>query len=119
MKVRFEGTSSQDARVSQGAESLRVGNEYLVLEIYSQTDRGNYFRIESMPGELPGLFDSRLFSVTARNLPSTWRAFTSASGSLSLCPEPWGDPGFWESLMDGELWAIECYRTEKSMIESL
>ncbi|WP_158713084.1 hypothetical protein [Streptomyces sp. NRRL S-1813] len=96
---------------------MTPGKEYSVLEVYAQSDGQNYVRIESIPQQLPGLFDTRLFEVSQTEIPSTWNTFIDAHGGISICPSPWLVPGFWESLMDGEGWAVDCYEREKSKIE--
>lgn len=117
MKVRFVGEGSWGDVVTQGASSLRQGKEYVVLEIYSQADGQNLLRVESAPGKLPGLFDSRLFDVVDSGVPKAWKVFINEHGGVSVCPEPWNELGFWEGVMDGEPWAVDVYRREKSKIE--
>ncbi|WP_129248594.1 hypothetical protein [Streptomyces sioyaensis] len=118
MKVRFTGAASHNEGITQGASSLETGIEYQVLEIYTQSEGPNFIRIESIPGQLPGLFDSRLFHVTQSEIPINWRTFIGTNGGISIRPALWHAPGFWESLMDGEEWAVGCYHDEKEKIES-
>jgi hypothetical protein len=118
MKVRFLGVGSYSASITQGASSLSQGKEYLVLEVYAQSDGQNYVRLESLVGELPGLFDTRLFEVSDADNPATWKTFITAGGGVMISPASWMVPGFWESLMDGERWAVNSYEYEKSRIES-
>lgn len=51
MKVRFTGVEGHGQSVRQGADALRQGQLYVVLEVYCQTDGPNYFRIEFRRGE--------------------------------------------------------------------
>ncbi|GAA3188420.1 MULTISPECIES: hypothetical protein [Streptomyces] len=118
MKIRFTGTLPDHPEANRGANSLKAGTEYEVLETYATADGPNYFRVESFPGRLPALFDSRLFEITDPETPATWRASLSPYGSFSMSPPAWSAPGFWEALMDAEEWAVSQYREEKAKITS-
>ncbi|UQX03670.1 hypothetical protein [Streptomyces sp. RerS4] len=109
MKVRFTGVEGHEQSVRQGADALRQGQVYVVLEAYCQTDGPNYFRIEFRRGELPPLFDSRLFEVVDSEVHSSWTVSTEWDGSLTMAPAAWQVPGFWEEFMDHFPGAIEIY----------
>jgi hypothetical protein len=110
MRVRFiGGNDSFDQRVLQGADALARGREYVVLEVFAQADGANYFRIEYSKRELPPIFDSRLFEVTSSSIPRCWGLYIVGDGSVAIRPAGWSTPGFWESLMDRDEWAIELY----------
>ncbi|MFI5755733.1 hypothetical protein [Streptomyces sp. NPDC051569] len=109
MKVRFTGVEGHEQSVRQGADALRQGQVYVVLEAYCQADGPNYFRIEFRRGELPPLFDSRLFEVVDSGVHSSWTVSTEWDGSLTMAPAAWQVPGFWEEFMDHFPGAIEIY----------
>jgi hypothetical protein len=109
MMVIFTGGDGLGRRISQGAEALRTGKEYRVLEIFSQSDGANKFRIEFSDIELPSLFDSRLFEISSHRIPECWRVVENGSGSLTFGPEEWSRSGFWEAFMDHEDWAMRLY----------
>ena len=116
MRVRFTGASGFDQRVSQGAASLREGREYVVLEIFAQVGGANKIRVEISEEQLPPLFDSRLFELVSNRIPCVWEIHGKFDGSLVMRPGEWNSPGFWESLMDREQWAVEAYRSGRTKI---
>jgi hypothetical protein len=109
MMVIFTGGDGFGQRVSQGAGALRRGKEYRVLEIFSQSDGANKFRIEFSDIELPSLFDSRLFEISSHRIPRYWRVMGNENGSLTFGPKEWNKSGFWEAFMDHEDWAVRLY----------
>ncbi|WP_328401194.1 hypothetical protein OHS70_26390 [Streptomyces sp. NBC_00390] len=109
MKVRFTGTQGHEQSVRQGADALRQGQVYVVLEVYCQTEGPNYFRIEFRRGELPPLFDSRLFEVVDRTMHPSWTTSVEWDGSLTIAPAAWQSPGFWEEFTEHSPGAIEIY----------
>ncbi|WP_326596429.1 hypothetical protein [Streptomyces sp. NBC_01803] len=116
MKVRFTRSEGLEPGALQGAGALKPGEEYVVLEVFSQHGKDTSFRMEYSPRESCAVFDSRLFTITSAKMPPSWIFFQLASGSFSLCPEPWSDQGFWEAFYDREQWAVAAYETEKQKI---
>jgi hypothetical protein len=116
MKVRFNGVEGHEQRIRQGADALRQGQEYVVLEAYSQVDGPNYFRIEFHRGELPPLFDSRLFDVVDPALHPSWTIGLEWDGSLTMAPASWQVPGFWEEFMEHAPDAIEAYELARDVL---
>ncbi|MFE2032812.1 hypothetical protein ACFXKS_13120 [Streptomyces scopuliridis] len=120
MRARFTRPQTSDPQILQGIDALREGQEYVVLEVSVRYGKSALFRVEFMEGEWEqsALFDSRAFTVTSHSLPPTWRYFQFDTGSVSLCPESWNQPGFWESYYDHDPQALEVYETEKQEILS-
>ncbi|QLH20464.1 hypothetical protein [Streptomyces sp. Rer75] len=116
MRARFESPRTADARLLQGADALKEGGEYVILELFAPHGKSALFRIEHTEGEGPALFDSRLFTVISPILPPTWRYVQFDTGSFALRPEPWSQPGFWESYFDHEPQAREVFEAEKRKI---
>lgn len=114
MRVRFIGSAGFEQRILQGSDSLREGAEYAVLEVFTQADGANKFRIEFSESELPSLFDSRLFEVSSGAIPKGWVIAQNWNGSLTLGPTEWARPEFWEAFMDHREWAIELYYAGRS-----
>ncbi|WP_157851471.1 hypothetical protein [Streptomyces monomycini] len=114
MKVRFTGVEGHEQRVRQGADALRPGQVYEVLETCSQSDGPNYFRIEFHRGELPPMFDSRLFEVVGPKMHPTWTACVGWDGSITLAPPAWQVAAFWEEFMNHSPEAVEAYETVSS-----
>ncbi|MCX2968321.1 MULTISPECIES: hypothetical protein [Streptomyces] len=116
MKVRFTGVEGHEQSVRQGADVLRQGQVYVILEAYCQVDGPNYFRIEYRRGELPPLFDSRLFELVDPRMHSSWTVSTEWDGSLTMAPAVWQVPGFWEEFIDHFPRAIEVYELGKNAL---
>ncbi|MFB7894827.1 hypothetical protein ACFC1B_00650 [Streptomyces xiamenensis] len=116
VKVKFKGFAQFEPRISQGADSLVKGREYPVLEMFSQADGQNYFRIEYSENEIPALFDSRLFEMTDARIPSSWSPVLEWDGSVVLQPIAWSMSGFWEAFTDHDQWAVEIYRVERDRL---
>lgn len=114
MRVRFKGIANYSPPITQGAECLQEGRDYPVLEVFATSDGRNMFRVEVFRGEIPPLFDSRLFEVTDGRVPSHWAVSTGAQGDITLGPAKWETPGFWDAFIDGEPWAVDLYQCEKN-----
>lgn len=95
---------------------LRSGSEYTVLEIFSQADGPNYFRVEFSKGELPPLFDSRLFEVMESEFHNSWVFSLEWDGSTTIGPADWNVPGFWDDFMNHEERAVEVYQSVRNRI---
>lgn len=114
MKVRFKGAGTYTRPITQGADCLREGHEYHVVEVHATADGRNMFRIEVSSDELPPLFDSRLFEVTNGSIPSHWVVSVGVQGDITVGPAEWETtPGFWDAFIDGEPWAATLYRSER------
>ncbi|MFF8639006.1 hypothetical protein ACF052_33000 [Streptomyces pilosus] len=114
MKVLFRGVGAYDRPIAQGADALREGHEYVVLEVFAAADGRNMFRVEVSSDELPPLFDSRLFEVTDGSIPACWCLFVGMRGDIVMGPEEWEtNPDFWDSYIDGEPWAVALYQSGK------
>ncbi|MFF3275200.1 hypothetical protein ACFYWU_30340 [Streptomyces chrestomyceticus] len=118
MRVRFTGLEGHEQRVRQGADALTPGRSYEVLEAYFQAEGPNYFRIEFHRGELPPLFDSRLFEVVDPELHPSWTASVEREGSITLAPAAWHAAGFWDDFMNHSPGAIETYELARNALMS-
>ncbi|MBT2509437.1 hypothetical protein J7I98_26870 [Streptomyces sp. ISL-98] len=116
MKVAFLGCGDSPERVTRGTAGLEIGHEYDVLELYGQADGANYLRVEVAVGELPAMFDARLFRVVASSMHPLWEARITESGTLKIGPASWMRTGFWEAVMDGEEWAVRAYSKARDEI---
>lgn len=118
MKVRFTGVEGHEWSVRQGADVLRQGDVYAVLEAYCQSEGPNYFRIEFRRGEIPPLFDSRLFEVVDSGMHPSWTVSVEWDGSVTLAPAEWQVAGFWDGLMSHSPQAIETYEIGRRVLLS-
>ncbi|MEV6288094.1 hypothetical protein [Kribbella sp. NPDC051770] len=109
MKVRFVGVKDYPQHVRQGANGFHEGQVWPVLEAYFSVDGPNQLRIETIEGEGPGLYDSRLFEIVDPTLSSVWCCSIDADGSLTFAPEAWLVPGFWEQFFDQVPDAIDTF----------
>lgn len=116
MRVRFTGVEGCPADLRQGAEVLRSGRDYIVLEVYCQVDGPNYFRIEFQIGEFPPLFDSRIFEVVDCSIHSSWVVSVEWEGSLTMGPQSWQESDFWEDLMEHSPKAVGAYNLERNSL---
>jgi hypothetical protein len=94
---------------------IRIGGEYVVLEISAAPNRQVSLRIHLEEGT-PGLWDSTMFETTDVTIPSNWVAKVSLQGGLDLGPERWREPGFWERYFDREPDAVAAFDDEASVI---
>ncbi len=116
LRAKYVAPETSDRSILQGTTVLRPGKEYVILEVFSQSDGNTLFRVEFNEREDSALFDSRAFAITSHNLSPTWRYFQHSSGSFTLCPEPWSQLGFWEDYYEHEAYALRVYAEEKLKI---
>lgn len=88
---------------------LTVGRGYDVLEIFAESGREVLLRVETDDSGSPGLWDARLFESVNADIPPSWGAEVQDDGSVTLGPEAWRRPGFWESYFDGDPGAVRVY----------
>lgn len=119
MRARFNLPAADGFANLQGTDALKVGREYVVLEVFVPHERGAQFRIEFIEGEDSALFDSRAFTVTSSLIPPSWCYVQFETGSFALRPEPWGRPGFWESYYDGDPRVRGIFEAERRKILSV
>lgn len=116
MKVRCvsiinPATLARDLEIS----SIRVGEEYLVLEVIAVPDRRTKVRIHR-DGELPAVWDSEMFETTDPTLPSIWVSEVSDGGILRLGPSRWLELGFWERYFDDDNAAVLAFEEDLAII---
>jgi hypothetical protein len=114
LKVRYRGDRELPALVRQGESSLAVDREYVVFQIHARSGGDSYFRIETIPGEPPGLFNVRMFEITFPELPGGWAARLSEDASVTVGPPEWNISGFWESYLDRDESAVISYEIWRS-----
>ncbi len=64
----------------------------------------------------PALFQPEMFEVVSSVIPSAWVVTSPKPGCLSLEPEPWSRPGFWESFFDAEPEAVARFEEYRNAI---
>lgn len=116
MKVRCVRIVNPTTRaIEEYSPWVRIGGEYLVLEISAAPNGHVSLRIHLEEGA-PGLWDSTMFETTDVAIPSNWVAKVSRQGGVDLGPERWLEPGFWERYFDREPEAVAVFDDETSVI---
>jgi hypothetical protein len=94
-------------RVSPGApelaehSALRLGAEYMVLEIESTTEGPASFRVLDEEQD-PTMWPSDCFELVDGTIPRSWVAAIWSTGTLYLAPQRWHRPDFWEEFLYGQ-----------------
>jgi hypothetical protein len=97
---------------------LTIGKEYLVLGIYLPFAGTLMFRLLGDDGATPALHDASQFEVISGFLPSEWKVEMVPRKYLSLEPEPWLAPGFWDAYFNLDPDAKAVFdRSFKRMVE--
>lgn len=113
MRIRCRASSLMGAKgMPISAEPwLRVGDEYLVLEILCSPTGPVQFRLEGRaPNDIPAMHDSRFFEVVDPALPPGWAVELLADGGCIIGPAAWQESGFWEAFFSGEPAAVAVFR---------
>ena len=107
MKVHLR--SAQEAEKPDVRGWLHSGEEYAVLAIEPLSGGVPAYRIASSQGT-PALFEASLFAITDPRVDESWVVQYNESGEISLVPEEWNSPGFWEDYFDGKSDAVARYQ---------
>lgn len=90
--------------------------EYVVLGLILKPSGSVQAIVEESP-DTPGLHPMESLVVTDARLPSSWRIFVDAEGTVDLSPPEW-TAEFWSAFENGDAKAWETYRATKARIES-
>jgi hypothetical protein len=82
---------------------VQIGEEYPVLEVLAAQSR-ILFRLPDRSTrrdeiDSPGLWDAAMFEMVSDRMPTCWVAGLN-DGRLTLAPQEWQRPGFWEDFFD-------------------
>jgi hypothetical protein len=91
--------------------SIKVGEEYVVLEVVASPGRYVRLRLHLAPG-VPSLWDSEMFETVDRSIPSNWGVRVSGEGFVATGPMRWLVDGFWEGYFDDEPSAVSLFQDE-------
>ena len=78
--------------------ALRVGTDYLVLELHCGSPA--MYRILDDEND-PTLWPADCFQIVDGTLARSWTVRALAGGSLILAPRRWQHPEFWEGVLEG------------------
>lgn len=101
-------------RPAETSDWVTVGVDYPVIESRSGRDGRSWVRIITNGGE-SGLFPPSMFTTVDDSIPVNWVSIVRETG-VTLTPESWGVPGFWEDFYDGDLAARNVYFDELAVI---
>jgi hypothetical protein len=116
MRVILRDPQPGDDAARAAGAWLKPGEPYDVLEVRAEPGRLVHFRIAGEQPGTPALFDSALFDTVDGTIPAHWRARLAPGGTLTLGPEEWSAPGFWEAYFDDDPDALATY--ERGRIRS-
>ncbi|MDQ0780061.1 hypothetical protein PV728_43205 [Streptomyces europaeiscabiei] len=98
---------------------VRIGEEYPVLEV-SAARPHVLFRLPDRSArrdeiDSPGLWDAAMFEIVSDRMPTCWVTALN-DGRLTLAPQEWQRPGFWEDFFDHLPDAVAEYDRLKAQI---
>ncbi|MET9793710.1 hypothetical protein [Streptomyces canus] len=98
---------------------MRIGEEYPVLEV-SAARLHVLFRLPDRSArqdeiDSPGLWDAAMFEIVSDRMPTCWVTALN-DGRLTLAPQEWQRPGFWEDFFDHLPDAVAEYDRLKAQI---
>jgi hypothetical protein len=114
MKVRCIELKNWRGEPERRSSWLKIGSVYHVLGIQIEPNRTMIQLVGEEP--TPALFQPELFEVVSSAIPSVWVIMAPKSGWLSLAPEAWNRPGFWEEFYDREPKAVACFEEYRKLI---
>jgi len=92
----------------------KIGGVYHVLSVSIGPSQTKLCLIGEEP--TPALFEPEMFEVVSSAIPNVWVITSPKSGWLSLAPEAWSRPGFWEEFYDREPSAMACFEEYRKLI---
>jgi hypothetical protein len=102
---------------------LTVGEEYVVLSIYSPDQTPTKLLVLDDRSQQPGWHPATEFDLTSNEVPTNWRVQVGVAGSagyVKIAPGPWLAPGFledyWGDGVEAALEAQETFRQELEII---
>ncbi|MGW2872042.1 hypothetical protein [Kitasatospora sp. NPDC001225] len=115
IKIIRPGTST----VVSEHPGVRIGEEYPVLEVFAARSR-ILFRLPDRSArrdeiDSPGLWDADMFEIVSDRMPTCWVTGLE-DGRLTLAPQEWQRPGFWEDYFDHVPGAVSDYDRLKARI---
>ncbi|GGG05773.1 MULTISPECIES: hypothetical protein [Cysteiniphilum] len=110
MKVKYIGSKTN---------SVTIGKEYIVLEIYSSMEKV-FYRIIPDDGDFcPILEEAMSFEIIDSQPARNWIIdYDKDSGCLSFAPARWCKLGFWEDYSNFNKEAEQIFEAEKKIIFS-
>ncbi|HEY5959117.1 MAG TPA: hypothetical protein VIV60_21315 [Polyangiaceae bacterium] len=92
----------------------KIGSVYHVLSIWVEPSKTMLRIVGEEPS--PALFEPEMFEVVSSAIPIAWVITSPKAGCLSLGPEAWSHPNFWEEFFDREPKAVECFEEYRKLI---
>lgn len=116
MKVKCIKIYNEHTKEYQEKNSwLTIGKEYIVLAIEVRQNKV-LFLLASDSNKQPVLQDAIQFEVLSKKIPKSWQVASGVMELLTIGPETWQKPGFWEDCYDHEPKALDIYKREAKII---
>jgi hypothetical protein len=114
MKVRCVKLLDSRSRAAERSAWAKIGSVYHVLSIWVEPGQT---RLRLVGEEsTPALFEPEMFEVISSAIPPNWVITSTTPGCLSLAPDAWNTPGFWERFFDADADAIAVFNEERAKI---
>jgi hypothetical protein len=116
MRVRCVKLVDALGNIASTSSWAKVGAEYEVLGASCDGARV----LLRLIGEeaIPALFELEMFEVVNPSIPPSWIVAVPRPGLLTIGPEAWARPGFWEAFFDQEPWAQACFQEELQRLKA-
>jgi hypothetical protein len=114
MKVRCIKLLDSRGQPIERSPWAKLGGAYHVLSIWIEPSITSLRLVGQEP--TPTLYQPEMFEVVSSAIPSAWVSTSPKPGCLSLAPEAWSRPGFWEEFFDREPKAVECFEEYRKLI---
>jgi hypothetical protein len=119
MKVRCVALISPvDGMAMTESSWITVGLEYPVLSVITEPGGGVLLQVLMGDDRSAGWFAAAMFITTDAAVPSNWTAHVGEGGVLTLEPDRWRVPEFWEHFYDGDPAARRIFDEELQVILS-
>jgi hypothetical protein len=113
MKVECVSLVDIFGKLAATSGRLKIGGFYDVLSISIEPA---FTRIRVVGSDsVPALFDPKIFRVVSNRIPANWIVASPEPGCLSIGPERWSRPGFWEGYFDGDSRAIAVFEEDRAI----
>ena len=111
-KILNERTQHQQ----ESSPWLTIGKEYIVLAIEVYPTKNYFLLVDDSSNQAPHLHDAKQFEVISHHISSNWRINKGDLDIMTIAPEAWQDPNFWEKCYDGDPSALEIFKHEARII---
>jgi hypothetical protein len=117
MIIKCNKIISQTTGKDLGDESswLKKGDQYLVLALTLSRARGLHVFIQTNHYDEPGFFSLDGFEMISQHIPTAWITHIENIANdqvVTMLPESWNYPDFFEEISDENPKAVQLYNQE-------